>query len=113
IEFYKDHYDSNYFKPSELNGFHDIKRIPIVRKEDLQSFSLKKRSNITEEGTKVNTGGTTGKPLEFYIESDAFAREWAHMLYIWSGLGYSRKDLKLTFRGKNIGENALQYNAVN
>lgn len=113
IEFYNYYYNSYNFHPDDLRDYNDIKKIPIVRKEDLQKFTLQKRSNDKIFGVKINTGGTTGEPLEFYIENAAFSREWAHMFHIWSNIGYSRTDLKLTFRGKNIGDVALRYNPVN
>ena len=60
----------------------------------------------------MNTGGTSGQPLSFYVDHNAWAREWAHMHLIWSQLNYRTSDLKLTLRGKDHGGNALVYNAV-
>jgi phenylacetate-CoA ligase len=67
---------------------------------------------MTAGRMKINTGGTSGQPLEFYIDSKAFAREWAHMHHIWASLGYRQTNLKLTFRGKNLGNKPIQYNPV-
>lgn len=111
-EFYRDFYSKNKFSFSELKKFDDIQRIPILTKQDLKDYALEKRSCLTKGGLKINTGGTSGEPLEFYIDNNAFAREWAHMHYIWETVGYKITDIKLTFRGKNLGDQALKYNAV-
>src|SRR5690606_39755712 len=59
---------------------------------------------------KRNTGGTTGQPLDFYLEKTAYAREWAYMHAIWATLGYRYTDEKITIRGKNIGNRFYKYN---
>lgn len=111
--FYRDFYDKHHFSAKELDSFEDLRKIPIVRKQDLKTCSLEERSVLSHASDKLNTGGTTGEPLEFYIEHGALAREWAHMIKIWERVGYQRTDLKLTFRGKNIGDRVYQYNPVN
>ena len=50
----------------------------------------------------LNTGGTTGAPFCFYIDKNAFAREWAHMHYIWELKGYNYKDLKSNIKRKRF-----------
>jgi len=111
-QFYKEHYDKEGFSPHDFKTFDDFKSVPVVSKDDLQLYSLSKRSHDEPGKLRINTGGTSGQPLEFYIDKYAFPREWAHMHIIWERLGYRPSDLKLTFRGKNHGKKALQYNAV-
>lgn len=110
-KFYNDFYTRNNFHPDQLKSFGDISKIPILKKNDLLKYTFDKRANSDNASDKINTGGTTGEPLEFYIENNALAREWAHMLHIWSKLDYERTDLKLNFRGINIGQNVIKYNA--
>ncbi len=49
--------------------------------------------------------------MEFLVDSEAFAREWGHMHWIWKRRGYRHTDLKLTLRGKNLGNSLVRYNA--
>lgn len=111
-EFYRWFYAAHGFDPAELRTFDDIARIPVLRKEDLRSWEIEKRSASARGRFKINTGGTTGSPLEFYSTREVFANEWAHMHEIWARLGYRQVDLKLTFRGKNLGADAVRYNPV-
>lgn len=111
--FYREFYQQRGFTPDQLGEFDDIKKIPVVTKALLRQFPLEERSMPQVGRVLVNTGGTSGEPLHFYLERNSFAREWGHMHYIWSKLGYSQRCRKLTFRGKNLGELPLKYNPVN
>lgn len=109
IKFYKDFY-SRKKSPCSIKNFEDISSIPIVSKSEFQKYTLSDRSMSSLALKKSNTGGTTGQPLDFYLEKNAYAREWAHMHAIWAKLGYRYTDEKITIRGKNIGECFCRYN---
>ena len=111
-DFYRKLYIENDFHPEEIHSFEDLSRIPLVEKRNLRKVGCEDRSTPQPGRMKINTGGTSGEPLDFYIDKDAFAREWGHMHRIWSRLNYKPTDLKLTFRGKNLGNLPLRYNAV-
>ena len=112
VAFYREFYQRHGFTPGDIRVYEDISRIPIVTKADLQSFPLELRCANTR-GMKVNTGGTSGQPLEFLLDRQAFAREWAHMHHVWTAHGYRPQHLKITFRGKHFDEpQVLRYNAV-
>ena len=112
-DFYRQFYQQRGFVPEQLREFDDITSIPVVTKALLRQFPLEGRSIPQTGRVLVNTGGTSGEPLHFYLDRNAFAREWGHMHYIWSRLGYTQHCRKLTFRGRNLGELPLKYNAVN
>ncbi|WP_133126224.1 CoF synthetase [Vibrio breoganii] len=112
VDFYKYFYDKNNYSPSSFKCLKDFSKVPIVTKSDLKLFEINNRSHIERRVFKVNTGGTSGEPLSFYLDKHAFAREWAYMHYIWSTIGYSYLDLKLTFRGKNNKGKPLRYNVI-
>jgi len=106
--FYRDFYG----RPELEMGLDNFHKLPIVTRDDLQQVSLEKRSILEKGRCLVNTGGSTGHPLVFYLDSKAFAREWAHMHFVWERLGYRTTDLKLTFRGKNLGNRPLVYSPI-
>lgn len=112
-EFYRDFYQGEGFQPGVIRSFEDWNTVPVVTKADLQSVPKDSRCVTGRKGVKINTGGTSGQPLEFYLDKQAFAREWAHMHFIWKARGYRPTHLKLTFRGKHFdSEQAIRYNAV-
>lgn len=108
-EFYRNLYDSNGVDVRSLYSLEDFKSLPIVDKAQLRSAGLKTRSTAHGALKKSNTGGTSGQPLDFFIEKDAYAREWAHMHAIWATIGYKVGDEKITIRGKNIGQGFYKY----
>jgi len=113
VEFYREFYRRNGFSPRDLRAWSDWERVPVVTKADMQGVPLEARCVLDGKGMKINTGGTSGQPLEFYLDSQAFAREWAHMHHVWKAHGYRPQHLKLTFRGKHFDRaQPLRYNAV-
>ena len=111
IPFYRDLYQKNDFHPKNLKKKSDWTKIPIITKHDLRTWQICKRS-IGKHYLQINTGGTSGQPLEFRIPSNAFAYEWAHIHTIWQSRGYNFCDIKLTFRGKHFDHDILKYNAI-
>lgn len=111
-EFYRNLCWQKEFDPYAVRTFEDIQKVPIVTRADLRDVEINNRSQRQIGRMLINTGGTSGEPLSFYIDRHAFAREWAHMHSIWSVADYRTTDLKLTFRGKNLGRSPLRYNAV-
>jgi len=113
IPFYKDFYTRSRFSVNALKTFDDIKRIPIINKEILQEYDIEDRAVRTRNRYVVNTGGSSGNPLAFYIPSSLIGNEWAHMHYIWEKLAYRQSDLKLTFGGRSdIGKAVIKYDAL-
>ncbi|MBC7490347.1 MAG: phenylacetate--CoA ligase family protein [Glaciimonas sp.] len=102
VDFYRDFYHSNGFKPDDLRTLADWDRVPIVTRSDLQGVPLVARSSRDVSGLPGNTGGTSGRPLEFLLDKKAVAREWAHMHFIWRARGYRPEQLKLRFTGKRF-----------
>lgn len=107
--FYKNFYEEHGFHKQNISSFNDFIKIPIVTKSDFKKVQLGHRSVHRFALRKSNTGGTTGQPLDFFIEKSAYAREWAHMHAVWAKLGYHYTDEKLTIRGKNIGNSFYKY----
>ena len=87
----------------------DINLIPILTKALLRKVPVEERSLVQYGYKQFNTGGTSGFPLNFFLEKNFYSREWAHMHYIWKKIGYTPGKTKITIRGKNLN-NIYQYN---
>jgi phenylacetate-CoA ligase len=112
IPFYKHHYKREGFSPGDLRTFSDIKDVPIVRKRDLRSWSIEKRSYREIDRVEANTGGSSGRPLNFYFDKNSITREWAYLHEAWGQVGYDPTDIKMTLRGYSIGKSSYEYSAV-
>ncbi len=102
VPFYRRLYKGFEFDPQGLKTFADLRHIPVVTKEMLREVELEQRSFRSSNRSKVNTGGSSGSPLAFYILPSSIGHEWAHMHHIWAKLGYRQTDLKLSFGGRNL-----------
>lgn len=107
FDFYKKLYDEYGVIDLKIKDFSDWNKLPTINKEQL-------RNNLgTFKGHQIiNTGGTSGEPFAFYIDKEAWSREWAHMHYIWELKGYNFKKPKITLRGKDLGDNIFKFNPV-
>lgn len=113
VPFYREFYRSKGFSFEDFRSLGDWGSVPVVTKSDLQNVPPKDRCASGAKGMPVNTGGTSGQPLEFLLDNQAFAREWAHVHYIWKAHGYRPQHVKVTFRGKHFDKTQpLRYNAV-
>jgi len=91
----------------EIKTLADFEALPIITKSDVREYTKHAKGP-----TLLNTGGSSGEPVSFYIDRDAWAREWAHMHFVWRLRGYKQTDLMATMLGKNLGERLFAYNAV-
>lgn len=110
IPFYRDYYDKNKFKPSDLRSFDDIQRIPIINKSILLQYPIEQRTFQIKGALKVNTGGSSGKTLAFYRDPVANKyHEGIHMTAIWEKIGYKNSDLKLIMAGQNTVKSGIDF----
>lgn len=109
ISFYQKYYKSQGFSIADLKSFDDLKKIPIINKEILLQYSLPERTNEKEPKLLVNTGGSSGLTLSFYVQPSAIGHEWAHIHSMWSLLGFKASDLRLVMAGRNIVRHGVDY----
>lgn len=112
IPFYVDLYRDSDVQPERFKNFYDLSNLPVVTKADLQKVSLEYRSYNAKSRSLVNTGGSSGQPLEFYIEPSSVGHEWAHMHHIWRQIGFKQSDVKIVFGGWANVRNIVQYDSA-
>ena len=94
-----------------LDGFHHL---PIVSKTDyLKNIDMFCSSNVSRR-LKVNTGGSSGTPLTFYLEKKkSRPKEKAFFDWFWGNWGYRPNSRILMLRGKPLAHNALyEYQSI-
>jgi len=95
---YKLLYKNNNFHPKNLKSLNDIKKIPFLTKEMLQSniasFTFSKKAS-----SYVTTGGSTGTPLGIYRDKKAFWRELASKAHQYHRVNWKEGDRQIVFRG--------------
>ncbi len=104
--YYRKLFDACGFHPEDLENIEDIRRIPVLTRESI-------RENLTDMCTMplkslgvdyASTGGTSGKPLEFYIGADRSSTEYPYLVSGWKRVGYRLGMPMAVFRGRVIQE---------
>ncbi|MBW9203920.1 hypothetical protein EVD33_13485 [Bacteroidales bacterium SW292] len=109
IPFYQKFYGDQGFSLDCIKSFADIKKIPVINKSILLQYSLEERSNENEPHFTVNTGGSSGQTLSFYVQPSSIGNEWAHIHNMWSKIGFHPSNLKLYVAGRSKVRNGVDY----
>lgn len=78
--FYRQRFDRCGFNPDDFSGTEDLLKVPVLTKEDIQQHKEEmKARNFAESDLIPNkTGGSTGRPLFFYLDKErSFSRKAA------------------------------------
>ena len=113
IPAYRKHWSDNGFDPSHFKSLDDVRKIPKINKDFVRE-NLEEMLPKSYDRTRlslVRTGGTTGMPMNFYIDQYvARPKELAYLL--WGGWHYWRHrqglDKVVTLRGARIKDSLIR-----
>ncbi len=82
----------------------NITRLPLLNKDMIREAgdSLKSREFDKWQPRHKNTSGSTGVPLDYYIDRPAHSWQWAHMWRGWAQTGYVPGDLYASISGGSL-----------
>lgn len=93
--FYTERFKTYGFDPNEFKTFDDLNNFPILTKKEIQNNleSLTARNYDKAQMYLNRTGGSTGSPLEFYVDSERlFSRKAATLRHDrWAGVDIGDK----------------------
>jgi phenylacetate-CoA ligase len=89
-KFYHDLFDSVGFDPEKLNSLDDLKKLPVIDKQIvIQNIKEMCTRPVTDKDIDfISTGGTSGMPLNFYINATRSSIEYAYLTTSWNRIGY-------------------------
>jgi phenylacetate-CoA ligase len=91
VPFYRLRFDQQKLKPEDIRSAEDLPKLPLLTKREIKDNFPDKLTarNIAEKDMLPGlTGGSTGRPLQFYRFRDSTSRDWAAALRAWSWAGY-------------------------
>jgi len=105
--FYRRMFDDAGF---DVLGFTDVEQITALPTIDSQIVRENIRAMCVVDPDSpgvdiVSTGGTGNAPLQFYIDRDRSAVEYAHLVSGWRRIGYDINTPMAVFRGRVVPEN--------
>jgi len=113
VPYYRRIFDERGLKPKDIQDFDDLKKLPYLTKDTFRdNFNNKKiiAKNIKLSRLPIShTSGTTGKPLQFYVNKYTEAKEWAFICHQWSRVGYKPGDKRIELRGAVNQKNPIFY----
>lgn len=116
VPYYHNLFDRNELNPSDISSLFDLRKIPCLTKGQVRNNKKDLiATNIpTSQHLYMNTGGSTGIPLELLYEKGySRAREWAFMYNLWRRVGWKDGDSRVMLRGWSIPDGSLwQYEPI-
>jgi len=106
VPYYKRIFNERKLKPMDIQTVEDLKLLPILTKGDIRNHfndliakNFKKYKPILS-----HTSGSTGQPLEYYIDKNLFALIRATVWRHWQWCGVKYREVIAVFRGTLINE---------
>ena len=103
-DFYRDAFDSAGFHPNDLKSLEDVEQLPTIDRTTV--VGNLERMCTRDVGSRdvdyVSTGGTSGRPLRFYINSGRSAVEYAYLCASWRRAGYELGTPMAVLRGRIV-----------
>jgi phenylacetate-CoA ligase len=110
-DFHRESFDRAGVHPRDLRAPEDLAHFPIISKDDVRAYGdrmLRRGLDRTRLG-KVSTSGTTGSPLDLWVDAAAAARERAAIHYQWERVGFRRGAGRIELRGIFEGDGLVKH----
>lgn len=104
VPFYREIYGKHGVGPSSLRNFDDLRKLPIITKDDLRANPKLFVSDVPGSGhlIEIHTSGTTGSPLTMYLRSEALEKNYAFFARSLEWAGVAPGQNSATFAGRVI-----------
>ena len=114
VPYYRELFDKATFDPYKFSDFEQIKQIPFLTREIIRNNSDKLiTTGKIKNGYYIGkTGGSTGLPLNPYLDYDSVYKENAFIYYYRKKSGYKFSDKMATFRQVDFGNKLWKYNPM-
>lgn len=102
------------FAPDQLLDERHWRRIPVLSGATVAANARGMCTRPLSELDTSSSGGTSGKPLTFYLDRDRSPIEYAFVHDAWARAGFRAGDPRCVFRGVNLGGpgQTMQYDAA-
>ena len=104
VPYYRRIFNERGLRVEDIKTTDDLAKIPVLNKDiirdnfdDLQARNRKQWRPVSDK-----TGGSTGKPLEYFITKDAASINWAGIYRGWGWAGYEIGDKRATVAGSSM-----------
>jgi phenylacetate-CoA ligase len=105
-DFYRRTFRQAGLDPYRITDLDDLQKLPTIGRDTLRArihemCTVSRHARCVE---RISTGGTSGKPVRFYIGIDRSAIEYAYLVASWQRAGYQLGTAMAVFRGHMVPE---------
>lgn len=111
VAYYRDLFQQNGLKPSDIESIADLSRIPLLSKDDVRAniyFSLLSDTYDKGRVLKVSTSGSTGEPFVCYADQRQLEQRWAATQRSMEWTGYRFGDRQVRLWHQTVGMKPTQ-----
>jgi phenylacetate-CoA ligase len=115
--FYRDRIEEGFGRPpvfSEMN-VPDLVRLPVLTKDQVRKNTADLVVTDLSRVELATTSGSSGEPLQFYLDKDRSVKEWAFIHHLWNRIEYREDDRRAVLRGvhiKNADKRPWEYDSA-
>jgi len=112
VPYYRKKYKLAGFHPEEFTDLEQFSHLPTIDKNTIREYGdeLITDNALLWKCYKQNSGGSSGKPISFWLDPESSFREWGFLIDMWKRVGFRENDRFVTLRGHNIKNNVYSYN---
>ena len=112
VPYYRELFDKNNIS-YKIDSFEDFEKIPYLTKDIIRKNLEKLKSDEKIESVKLTTGGTTGMPMEFYLDKKININELAFVDYYWNKFSSEYKNnKKIAILRGNLPKNGKKFEKI-
>ena len=104
VPFYHHEWKKLNLKSEDIKTVEDLRKIPIITKEDIRKNfeDFKSKDFAVRKSKSDSTGGSTGEPLKYFYDWNAWSMDWACFYRGWGFADYHVGDKMVTIGGSSV-----------
>ena len=104
VPYYRNVMDERGLMPKDIQSQSDLAKLPILTKQLVREHyeELKSKDINSRRYTKESTGGSTGTPMQFMVDTDEWSADWASSFRAWSWYGFHLGERMFTLGGNSL-----------
>ena len=94
VPYYRRLFNENDIRPDDIKTINDIRKIPYLTKDLIREnlTDLLAQNISSSRYMKFHSSGSTGEPLNYYMDKEAYSQSWAQTFRCWGWGGYRLGD---------------------
>ena len=105
VPYYRQLFDTSGLTPADIQTRKDLHNLPVLTKQTIRDNYKDIISKDIDQRryTNESTGGSTGTPLQFIIDTAEWSADWASSFRAWSWHGFRLGEKMFTLGGNSLG----------